>query len=96
MNTTVFKKCQLSFTSRYERTNRLKMNFEIHNFQEEEERAFEAKHGAYMMPNYYDKSSAMVPYGYGTYGGYPAAYPAAYYGQYPVGTGYYGYMTYGR
>ncbi|VDM12180.1 unnamed protein product [Wuchereria bancrofti] len=64
--------------------------------QEEEERAFEAKHGAYMMPNYYDKSSAMLPYGYGTYGGYPTAYPAAYYGQYPVGTGYYGYMTYGR
>ncbi|VDK64471.1 unnamed protein product [Onchocerca ochengi] len=63
---------------------------------EEEERAFEAKHGAYMMPNYYDKSSAMMPYGYGTYGGYPTAYPAAYYGQYPVGTGYYGYMTYGR
>ncbi|VIO86387.1 Uncharacterized protein BM_BM4292 [Brugia malayi] len=63
---------------------------------EEEERAFEAKHGAYMMPNYYDKSSAMLPYGYGTYGGYPTAYPAAYYGQYPVGTGYYGYMTYGR
>ncbi|MFH4976273.1 hypothetical protein AB6A40_002982 [Gnathostoma spinigerum] len=66
---------------------------------EEEERAYEAKHGAYMMPNYYDKSSAMIPYGYGTYGGYGAgAYPAAYYGQYApaAGAGYYGYMTYAR
>uniref|UniRef100_A0A1I7WWW3 Spore coat protein n=1 Tax=Heterorhabditis bacteriophora TaxID=37862 RepID=A0A1I7WWW3_HETBA len=58
--------------------------------QDEEEIALSAKHGAYMMPNYYDKG-AMVPYGYNTYGGY-GGYP--YYGQY--NSGYYGYMTYGR
>jgi len=64
---------------------------------EEEAEEYEKKHGggAYLMPNYYDKSAAMMPYAYGTYAGYgAAAYPAAYYGNY--GNGYYGYMTYGR
>ncbi|VDM76553.1 unnamed protein product [Strongylus vulgaris] len=37
-------------------------------FQKEEEKALSAKHGAYMMNNYYDKG-AMVPYGYNTYAG---------------------------
>ncbi|VDK43114.1 unnamed protein product [Anisakis simplex] len=61
---------------------------------EEEEQAFEAKHGGYMMPNVYDKSSAVMPYAYGTYGGY--GYPSPYYGQFgPAGSApYYGYMTY--
>ncbi|CAI5456211.1 unnamed protein product [Caenorhabditis angaria] len=59
----------------------------------EEEMALSAKHGAYLMPNYYDKGAgAIVPYGYGTYAGY-GTYP--YYNQYNT-AGYYGYMTYGR
>uniref|UniRef100_A0A0K0D3A0 RNA-binding (RRM/RBD/RNP motifs) family protein n=1 Tax=Angiostrongylus cantonensis TaxID=6313 RepID=A0A0K0D3A0_ANGCA len=58
----------------------------------EEEKALSAKHGVYMMNNYYDKG-AMVPYGYNTYGGY-GNYPYGYGGQYS--NGYYGYMTYGR
>ncbi|PIO64292.1 hypothetical protein TELCIR_14086 [Teladorsagia circumcincta] len=58
----------------------------------EEEKALSAKHGAYMMNNYYDKG-AMVPYGYNTYAGY-GNYPYGYGGQY--NNGYYGYMTYGR
>ncbi|VDL71023.1 unnamed protein product [Nippostrongylus brasiliensis] len=58
----------------------------------EEEKALSAKHGAYMMNNYYDKG-AMVPYGYNTYAGY-GSYPYGYGGQY--NNGYYGYMTYGR
>ncbi|KAK6766380.1 hypothetical protein RB195_025968 [Necator americanus] len=58
----------------------------------EEEKALSAKHGAYMMNNYYDKG-AMVPYGYNTYAGY-GNYPYGYGGQYS--NGYYGYMTYGR
>ncbi|CAB3399761.1 unnamed protein product [Caenorhabditis bovis] len=59
----------------------------------EEEMALSAKHGAYLMPNYYDKGAgAVVPYGYGTYGDY-GTYP--YYNQYNT-AGYYGYMTYGR
>uniref|UniRef100_A0A915C9F0 Uncharacterized protein n=1 Tax=Parascaris univalens TaxID=6257 RepID=A0A915C9F0_PARUN len=64
---------------------------------EEEERAFEVKHSSYMMPNLYEKSSAIMPYTYGTYGGYgPASYPATYYGQYApsANAAYYGYMTY--
>ncbi|KAF1747389.1 hypothetical protein GCK72_023851 [Caenorhabditis remanei] len=59
----------------------------------EEENALTAKHGAYMMPNYYDKGAgAIVPYNYNTYAGY-GNYP--YYNQYNT-AGYYGYMTYGR
>uniref|UniRef100_A0A1I7TCW3 CX domain-containing protein n=1 Tax=Caenorhabditis tropicalis TaxID=1561998 RepID=A0A1I7TCW3_9PELO len=59
----------------------------------EEEDALTAKHGAYMMPNYYDKGAgAIVPYNYNTYAGY-GNYP--YYNQYNT-AGYYGYMTYGR
>ncbi|PIC16351.1 hypothetical protein B9Z55_022987 [Caenorhabditis nigoni] len=61
----------------------------------EEDEALTAKHGAYMMPNYYDKGAgagAIVPYNYNTYAGY-GNYP--YYNQYNT-AGYYGYMTYGR
>lgn len=66
-------------------------------FQEEEERAVEVKHAPYMVSNYYDKTSAMVPYAYGTYGYGAGAYPP-YYGQYmnTLSNGYYGYMTYAR
>ncbi|VDO35818.1 unnamed protein product [Haemonchus placei] len=66
--------------------------FILNSFQKEEEKALSAKHGAYMMNNYYDKG-AMVPYGYNTYAGY-GNYPYGYGGQY--NNGYYGYMTYGR
>ncbi|VDD87024.1 unnamed protein product [Enterobius vermicularis] len=64
---------------------------------EEEERAVEVKHAPYMVSNYYDKTSAMVPYAYGTYGYGAGAYPP-YYGQYmnTLSNGYYGYMTYAR
>ncbi|PAV64116.1 hypothetical protein WR25_01492 [Diploscapter pachys] len=58
----------------------------------EEDMALTAKHGPYIMPNYYDKG-AMVPYGYNTM--YSTGYNYPYTPHY--GTGYYGsYMTYGR
>lgn len=66
------------------------------SLQREADKEFEAKHAAYMMPGYYDKT-AMVPYGYGTYGGGGYGYPGGYYtNSYAAGNGYYGYMTYGR
>uniref|UniRef100_A0A0K0E0V9 MARVEL domain-containing protein n=1 Tax=Strongyloides stercoralis TaxID=6248 RepID=A0A0K0E0V9_STRER len=67
----------------------------------EDEKAFESKHNAYMMANYYDKA-AMVPYGYGTYSGYGGgAFPTTYYNTYvpqipPPINNHYGYMTYGH
>ncbi|CAL2049604.1 unnamed protein product [Caenorhabditis brenneri] len=67
--------------------------FAFYAVKREEEEALTAKHGAYMMPNYYDKGAgAIVPYNYNTYAGY-GNYP--YYNQYNT-AGYYGYMTYGR
>ncbi|CAI2356658.1 unnamed protein product [Caenorhabditis sp. 36 PRJEB53466] len=69
------------------------MFFAYSAVKKEEEMALSAKHGAYLMPNYYDKGTIVPTYNnYNTYAGY-GTYP--YYNQYNT-AGYYGYMTYGR
>uniref|UniRef100_A0A8R1IA69 Uncharacterized protein n=1 Tax=Caenorhabditis japonica TaxID=281687 RepID=A0A8R1IA69_CAEJA len=72
------------------------MFFAYSAVKKEEEVALSAKHGAYLMPNYYDKGTgAIVPYNYNTYAEFPGYGTYPYYNQYNTG-GYYGYMTYGR